>query len=85
MKVTIWVDWDNQTICTGREELAEEFEDSDTCPEFEPWLNDHYDASEVWDVDADVQTAIKQEYQEYYDTCLTSFINNYFEAVQIEV
>lgn len=85
MKVTIWIDWDNQIICSNRKELAEDYEKSDCCIEFEGWLDDHYTASEVWEVSADTKTAIKQEYKKYSDVCLADFIDAHYEAIEIEV
>lgn len=85
MKVTVWIDWDHQIFCSSKKELAEDFENSDCSCNFEGWLDDHYAASEVWNIDADEKTAIKQEYHRYYDTCLEEFIDTYYEAIEIEV
>ena len=85
MKVTIWVDWDNQTICSNKKELAEDYENSDCHVEFDVWLDGHYTAIEVWDIDADIKTAIKQEYARHSEDCLADFVDAHYEAIEIEV
>lgn len=85
MKKTIWADWSGGVICTCKEQLAEEYKNSDTFDGFGFWLNENYTASDVWEANTEVKAAIEQEYQRYYDACLTDFINDYFEAIEIEV
>lgn len=85
MKLTVWVDWNNQILRSSKKELAEDYEDSDCYVEFGDWLEDHYIASEIWDINADAKAAIKQEYEKYSETCLADFIDAHYEPIEIEV
>lgn len=85
MKKTIWIDWKNEVVCQNEDELIANFEESDCVTDFMDWLNDHYTATEIWEMYDGQREVIDKEYEAFRRKELEQYANYYFQNYEIEV
>ena len=85
MTKTIWIDWENKVMCQNEDELMADFEESDWGTDFKEWLDNNYNADEIWDMSDDMRERVDKEYAEFRREELADYANIYFQSYEIRV
>ncbi len=91
MKVSIWVDWDNQEVYSSFDAVKEEWKEvcdaEDNCAPtpFHGWLDEHYTCGDVWSMAEDEREVVLKQYNDYCDECFHEWIATYLDEVEINI
>lgn len=89
MKVIVYVNWLTKEVIS-KKEYEEKIEKSakeytDSYADFADWLNEHYQADDIWDMSESTRNAVKEEYREACQTWAEDEVNDYWKPYEVEV
>ena len=89
MKVKVYVNWHTEEVISEKEyegkieKSAKEYRQS--YADFADWLNDNYQADDIWEKSESDRNAVKEEYREACQTWAEDEVNDCWKPYEVEV